>query len=92
MKQCIIDMLQCNMLRTMWHRLLHPFPDEACYARFVAEMNKWSSNWGLKNSEWINPSGLGENNVYSASTANDLSLMALRAFVIVGGGIKCNII
>ena len=91
MKRCIIDVLQCNMLHTIWHRLSHHFTDEVCYARFVSEMNEWSLEWGLNNSKWINPSGLGEYNTYSKTTANDLSVMALRTFAMGGGKIQHHI-
>ena len=47
---------------------------------FVDLMNQKSKSLGMNNTHWINPSGLGENGVYSMSTARDLALMGVHAY------------
>lgn len=80
MKSLLINIARLNLLRTAWHKLRSTVADEDCYKAFVAAMNKQSEEWKLENTKWINPSGLGENNQYSESTARDLAIMALHVF------------
>ena len=86
MSSILINISRLNLCRAIWHKLHSKYSDAECYAAFVATMNAKAHEWGLINTKWINPSGLGENGRYSQSTANDLSLMAIRAFAI--GGVK----
>lgn len=64
----------------MWHKLNSKYSYHECYDAFVAAMNAQAKEWGMFNTMWINPSGLGEKGVYSQSTANDLAIMALHVF------------
>jgi len=80
MSSILINIARLNLCRTIWHKLHSKYSDAESYDAFVAAMNEQAKEWGLANTKWINPSGLGENGVYSQSTANDLSIMSLRAF------------
>lgn len=80
MKSILINMARLNLCRTLWHRLHSKYSDKECYDAFVDAMNTLAKEWGMTQTLWINPSGVGNNGVYSQSTANDLSIMALRAY------------
>lgn len=79
MNDLIINTARLNLLRVLSHRLVHKIPDNICCRAFINCMNKKAKELGMNHSEFINPSGLGEDNVYSVSTARDLAIMAAKA-------------
>lgn len=85
MTSLLVNMARLNLRRSLWHKLCSKYTDQECYDAFVASMNVQAKKWGLTNTKWINPSGLGEIGAYSQSTANDLAVMILHAFAIGGG-------
>lgn len=87
MTKLIVNILRLNILRLLRHKLSSKYSDDACYRAFVEEMNAQAREWGMNNTKLINPSGLGEDGVYSQSTAEDLAIMALHVFN-DGSGIK----
>ena len=86
MKQTIVNIARLNLCRTIWHKISAKYSDADCYAAFVEAMNTQAKEWGMEQTHWINPSGLGVDGLYSRSAANDMSVMAIRAFVM--GGVK----
>lgn len=83
-KALLVNMARLNYCRTIWNKLSSRYSDKECYDAFVATMNAQAKKWGMINTKWINPSGLGEDGVYSKSTANDLAIMALHVFHMQG--------
>ena len=79
MMQLIRDILAVKHLRNIWARLTDAYSPMQCKEAFVGQMNAKASEWGMVNTHWINPSGLGENGRYSQTTARDLALMGLHA-------------
>ena len=80
MKSILINIARLNLCRTIWHRWHAKYSDKECRDAFVEAMNAQATEWGMNNTHWINPSGLGENGFYSQSTANDLAIMAMHVF------------
>lgn len=54
---------------------------DTCKKAFVEEMNRKSQQIGMSNTHWINASGLGEDGIYSCTTARDLAVMGANAFL-----------
>ena len=79
MMQLIRDILAVKHLRYIWVRLTDAHSPMQCTEAFVGQMNAKAKNWGMINTHWINPSGLGVNGRYSQTTARDLAIMGLRA-------------
>lgn len=52
-----------------------PHTDEECVDAFVAEMNKYTSRFGMSNTNFINPSGMDVNGHYSC--AKDMARMTM---------------
>lgn len=75
MNSIIVDVAKCNFLRTLSHNLFSKYGDEECYMAFVNRMNEKAREVGMKNTKWINPSGLGESCEYSLSSARDLAIL-----------------
>lgn len=80
MKKILVNIASLNLLRSSWHRITNRFTDAKCRAAFIRRMNEKSRQLGMDHTEWINPSGVGENGSYSRSTARDLALMAVNAY------------
>lgn len=76
----IRDIVSFNLFRTIYNKLVCKYSDDECYYAFVNKMNDNSKSWGLSNTHWINPSGLGEDSEYSYSTARDLAKLAAIAY------------
>ena len=85
MRQLIKKILAFKPLRALLAQIKDRYTPAECRAAFVAAMNERSKEWGMERTHWINPSGLGEDDVYSQSTANDLALMAMHVFATGGG-------
>lgn len=80
MKSILVNIARLNLCRSMWHRWHTKYSDKECRDAFVEAMNAQALEWGMTKTRWINPSGLGEDGLYSQSTANDLAIMAMRVF------------
>ena len=56
------------------------YTDSQCFDAFVSKMNAVSSDLGMTNTTWINPSGLkSSSNTYSSSTVRDMARMTVEA-------------
>lgn len=64
------------------------YTDSECVTAFVQKMNEISSDLGMDNTNWINPSGLRANGSYSSSTVRDLARMGIEA---LSYNVLCNI-
>lgn len=80
LRNSLINIASLNLLKSVYYGLVDIPSDSVCRAAFVESMNKKSQKLGMQNSFWINPSGLGENGVYSRSTARDLALLGAVAY------------
>lgn len=84
MKSPLIHIARLNACRTLWHKLHSKYSDQECYEAFVTAMNAQAEEWGMNNTKWINPSGLGEDGAYSQSTAKELAIVAMHVFALNG--------
>lgn len=53
------------------------YTDAACRAAFVRKMNEKAASIGMANTNFINPSGLGESGNYSSTTVKDLARLGV---------------
>ena len=79
MIQMLRDICAMQHARAIWARMTDKYTPDQCKAAFVDAMNRKSKEWGMNNTHWINPSGLGEDGVYSQTTARDLAKMGMHA-------------
>ena len=76
----ILSVVNLSFFRDLIYRIRQKRLDIEYRKIFVNLMNEKSISFGMNNTNWINPSGLGENGVYSTSTARDLALMGVHAY------------
>lgn len=79
-REFLVNIASIDLLRRLYYALTARFSDDDCFKAFVTAMNEKSVSLGLSQSEWINPSGLGECDHYSKSCARDLALLGVASW------------
>ena len=76
-----VNILSLNFLRTFFYNIFLLKKEKRMYDAFINKMNSYSMSIGLKNTHWINASGLQQDGNFSYSTARDITRMGAIAYL-----------